>query len=129
MKNNKVFRLIIDSTFELVDISTEHEQKISDVLTRKVIDYPCSKWEVSCILVPASTTKLFVEFKRYENDGKQIIESHYVTEFKIIELCQTSQSADLLLWTKQNVKKFKVKAEKLLHRFRHTWQTSDVKEE
>jgi len=85
MKNKKVFRLFIDYDLELMDISSEFETKIADIPVQKIIDYPCSQWEISCILVPASTTKMFVEFKRYEKDGKQTLESHYVTDFKIIQ--------------------------------------------
>lgn len=70
----------------------------------QTIDYPCSDWEVSCILVPQSLTKKYVEFKKYLPDGKQVVESHYVDSFNIIErLSQpTPEEIELYNQLKQN---------------------------
>jgi hypothetical protein len=72
----------------------------------ETIDYPCSKWEVSCILVPASTTKLYVEFKNYAADGTQVTKTHYATSFKIIEHASLHDLFSILQRRKQKIYTF-----------------------
>ena len=78
----KIFRLTIIDEFDIIDLS--NNQIINSGVWEKTLHYKCSEWEVSCILVPASTSKMFIEFKKYLPDGKQVIENHYVTHFEII---------------------------------------------
>lgn len=48
--------------------------------------FPCSIWEVSCLLVPATENSgSLVEFKTYLGTGEQVLERFYIKSFLITE--------------------------------------------